>query len=137
MAVDPLALHSQVRRHHHDANCVGPPAPLHTNQPRHNPKLDVQGVQSLLHVAQVALGFDDQQRAGLGLPAEDVHRSSVAVVVERVLDRRFPSVPSEPFQDCLDQCGVAPIDLALDRRASQRPRRERQLDPDGLGHSTN
>jgi hypothetical protein len=58
MAFNPPALDSQIRQHHHNTDEADPPASLRLNQTRHDATLDVQGVEGLLQVAQIAFDFE-------------------------------------------------------------------------------
>ena len=126
-----MALGSEISQHHHNPDEVELPAILRSNQARNHTTLDVQGMEGLLQVAQVALDFDNEERPGLRIPGQHVHRAAIAVVVERILDHGLPAKPRQPPDHRLDERRMSPIDLSLDRRTPKRPRREWQLDPDG------
>jgi len=119
VAGDPLALHSQIRQRYHDSDELELQAHLRLDQARHHATFDVKGTQRVLQVSQIALDFDDEQRPGFGMPGQHIHRPSVAVVIERVFDRRLPTERGQQFDDSFDQGSVAPVDLSLDLRAAQ------------------
>ena len=99
----------------------------------HSP-LDIERMKRGLNIAQIALDLDEEQGAAIRMPGRDVHRTAVAVVVERVLGRRLPTQADQPPNHCLDKRGVSPIDLSLDGRAASRSGFEGKLDPGGASH---
>jgi hypothetical protein len=118
VAGDPLALHSQISQGYHDSDELELQAHLCLDHTRHHAAFDVKGTQRVLQISQIALDFDDEQRPGLRMPGQHIHRPSVAVVIERVFDPGLPTERGQQLDDSFDQGSVPPVDLSLDLRAA-------------------
>lgn len=56
------------------------------------------------------LDFHDQERARRGMPAQHVNRASLAEVIERHFDRRFPAALGQQPDDAIDKGRVGCIE---------------------------
>lgn len=83
------------------ANAHRDPSPLRPNEPRHDAHLSINGRNQGLDVNDLRLHLDDEQRPRRRVPCQDVNRSALAVVVERVFDEDVPAVRTEDANDDL------------------------------------
>jgi hypothetical protein len=82
-------------------------------QRRHHPDLSVDRRGQVLEIDDAALHLDDEQDPRDWMPGHDVDRSTVAEVVERVLDQRFSAHGPQHANARLDERRMRAVDEAI------------------------
>ncbi len=112
--IDCGACRGLVRQHQNRRDRFRVPAWIVGQQLRHDPRLRVHRSQHGLDTIQLRLDLDQEERSCACVPGQDIHRSAVAIAIERVLDDNLPTL-AEPGHDCLHEPGVSgvqePIEL--------------------------
>jgi hypothetical protein len=89
----------------------------------------------VLQVKESGLQLDDDECAGCGVPANDVDRSSLAEMVEAVLNEHLEARCPELGKNHLADCGMRPIEEAVEL-AALPARQDVKADAQGSGDCT-
>ncbi len=108
----------------------GSPPQIPSRRLRNYPCFRVERAAGCLEIREAALRLDNQKRPLLRVPRQDVHRSTVTVVVERVLDHRLPTLGTEARHHAIDHGRMPFIDQLVEFSPSSAGRK-REVHPDG------
>jgi hypothetical protein len=109
MSADHRTGGSRIGHHQHLADDIRPPSALAPQQARHDPPFAAHcGVQVLL-IDYLTLDLDQNQGSAAGMPADQVDRTSLTKVVERVLDKHRPAIETQECRNRFDDVRVGGV----------------------------